>query len=179
MYQRKLDQEDCKALLTWWGWLDDHSRGDRAVLRRASSPDDVLLTPAFAHFLQKMPTRWVENKAIRLSDAAMVAAVVARVKKHDGSKKSFATSLASAKEGGSKAAMSELRFQQLQKSRTPEEFFPRLCRAIDLLGGRVNIISMADDALHWLSENRSGPASKPDKRLAVRWASDYYAALKD
>jgi CRISPR system Cascade subunit CasB len=114
-----------------------------------------------------------------LTDAAMIAAVVARVKTSDDRKKSFATSLASAKEGGSKAAMSELRFQQLQKSRTPEEFFLRLCRAIDLLGRKVNIISMADDALHWLSENRFGPDSKPDKRLAVRWASDYYAALKD
>lgn len=178
MYLRKLDQDDYKALLAWWSWLDDN-RGDRAVLRRAGSPEDVLLTPAFAHFLQKMPPRWVKNDAVLLSDAALVAAVIARVKIHDDSKRSFATSLASAKEGGSKAAMSELRFQQLQKSRTPDEFFSRLCRAVDLLGRKVNIISLADDILHWLAENRFGPASKPEKRLAVRWASDYYTALKD
>lgn len=178
MYLRKLDQDDCKALLTWWGWLDDN-RGDRAVLRRAESPDDALLSPAFAHFLQKMPMRWIETETIPLTDAAMVAAVIARVKEHDGSLKSFAAALASAKEGGSKAAMSELRFQQLQKSRTPDEFFTRLCRAVDLLGCKVNIISLADDILHWLNESRFGPASRPTERLAVRWASDYYTALKD
>lgn len=178
MYLRKLDQDDCKALLLWWGWLDGN-RGDRAVLRRVASPDDVLLTPAFAHFLQKMPARWTENGAIPLSDAAMVAATVAKVRVHDENRKSFAKSLASAKEGGSKAAMSELRFQQLQKSRTPEEFFTRLSRAIDLLGRKVNIISLADDTLHWLSESRFGPARKPAERLAVRWASDYYTAFKD
>lgn len=178
MYLRKLDQDDCAALLAWWRWLDDN-RGDRAVLRRASSPDDILLAAAFAHFLQKMPPRWSGNDTVRLSDAAMVAAIVARVKTHDDSHKSFATSLASAKEGGSRAAMSELRFQQLQKSRTPDEFFTRLCRAVDLLGRKVNIVSLADDTLHWLSESRFGPASKPAERLAVRWASDYYAALKD
>lgn len=178
MYTRKIDKDDCSALLSWWHWLDDN-RGDRAILRRAHSPDDVLLTPAFAHFLQHMPSRWSDNHSIPLTDSATVAAVVARVKNHDNKIDSFAKSLATSKEGGSKSTMSELRFQQLQKSRTPEEFFSRLCRAVDLLGRKVNILSLADDTLYWLSEYRFGPASKPADRLAVRWASDYYAAFKD
>jgi len=179
MYLRKLDQEDCSALLSWWNWLDDN-RGDRAILRRANSPDDVLLTSAFAHFLQKMPSKWSDNKhSLPLTDAAMVAAIIARVKIHDATRTSFAKALASPKEGGSKAAMTELRFQQLQKSRTPEDFFSRLSRAVDLLGRKTNILSLADDTLHWLNEHRFGPSSKPMERLAVRWASDYYAAFKD
>lgn len=178
MYMKKLTEQDCSALLGWWAWLDDN-RGDRAILRRATCPEDVLLTPAFAHFLQKMPERWGENQAnLPITDAAMVAAVIARIKEPDKTR-TFAKALASAKEGGSKAAMSELRFQQLQKSRTEEEFFTRLSRAVDLLGRRVNVLSLADDTLHWLAEYRFGPARKPADRLAVRWASDYYAALKD
>ncbi len=174
-----LTDQDRKALIAWHQWLDDN-RGDRALLRRASAPDDVLLTPAFAHFLKLMPSEWIEEKKTPLSDAVLVAAAVARVKQHDASSSSFARALATpAREGSGKAALSELRFRQLQKSRTPEEFFRHVRRAIDLLGGRVNVNSLAEDILLWLKESRYGSASKPQDRLAVRWASDYYQYMRD
>ena len=106
----------------------------------------------------------------------MVASVVARVKEHDP-KHSFATSLAKPREKGGNSVMSELRFQRLQTSRDEPEFFEQICRAVDLLRGRVNIPSLANDILHWLHEFRSGPASNPQNRLAVRWATDYYASF--
>lgn len=174
-----LSEQDKRALVDWHHWLDKN-RGDRAQLRRASAPDDVLLTPAFAHFLKLMPSEWVAEKKMPLSDAALVAAAVARIKQHDAANKSFARALATpAREGGGKAALSELRFQQLQKSRTPEEFYRHLRRAIDLLGGTVNVGSLAEDIVLWLKESRYGPASRPHDRLAVRWASDYYHYLRD
>lgn len=174
-----LTDQDRKALLAWHQWLDNN-RGDRALLRRVAVPDDALLTPSFAHFLKFMPPDWVGGKRIRLTDAALVAAAVARVKQHDGATTSFARALANpAKTGATKAALSELRFQQLQKSRTPEDFFRRVTRAIELLGGKVNICSLTEDILLWLREQRYGPASKPQERLSVRWASDYYQYLRD
>ena len=175
-YHHLLTPEDCSSLLAWWPWLDDN-RGDRAQLRRAENPDDILLSQAFAHFLQKMPECWAEGQSIPLSDAAMVAAVIARVKTLD--ENNFAKALALPKEGGGKASMSELRFQQLQKSRTPEEFFIRISRALALISGKANITSLADNILHWLKEHRTAVARKPENRLAVRWAIDYYATLKD
>ena len=75
--------------------------------------------------------------------------------------------------------MSELRFQQLQKSQTTDDFFRRVCRAVSLLKGKAPVLSLADDILHWLREHRYGPASKATDRLAVRWASDYYTEFKD
>lgn len=178
MYLKKLKKDDAARITAWWHWLDDN-RGDRAQLRRAQSPNDVLLTAAFAHFLQKMPKTWTSDNKIPITDMAMMAAVLARVKKIPENNYSFAKTLALPKESGSKSAMSELRFQQLQKSQTEDEFFMRLCRAVALMGGKVNIVSLADDILHWLSEHRYGPASKPQDRLAVCWASDYYAAFKE
>lgn len=172
-----LTEQDVKQLRSWHIWLDDN-RGDRALLRRAQSPEDILLSPAFAHFLSRMPAHWRDPDAMKLLDVAMIAAVLARVKTDDD-KQSFATSLALPKESASRAAMSELRFQQLQKSRTPEDFFRRLCRAVALLGGKVNIASLADNILQWLREYRYAPARRPDQRLAVRWATDYYTTLKD
>ncbi len=177
MALKRLDKQDISQLLSWWHWLDDN-RGDRAQLRRAKSADDILLTAAFSHFLQKMPDRWSEAHNMAITDAAMVAAIVSRIKKNE-EKISFAKHLGFPKDGGGQSAMSELRFQQLQKSRTSDEFFTRICRAIALLGGKSNVVSVADDVLHWLSEQRFGPSSKPQDRLAVRWASDYYAVLKN
>lgn len=186
---KKISEEDASCLKRWWAGLDD-KRGDRAQLRRAANADDVLLTPAFAHFLQAMPETWGAGStgkgvSLSISEMAAIAAVIARVErepeKTDPKKReiTFAASLALPKVVGGKAAMSELRFQQLQKSRSPEDFFTRVCRAVNLLGGKANIASLADDIAHWLIEFRTGPASKPEDRLAVRWASDYYAAFKD
>ena len=177
---RERSEEERKALLTWWQSLENN-RAERAQLRRISNSNDVLLTPAFGKFLRQMPAYWgvgPGEQGIGLADAAMVATVLARVKEHKEDN-SFATSLAQPKEKGGKAAMSELRFQQLQKSRTEQEFFTRICRAVDLLGGRVNILSLADSILHWLTEFRFAPATRPQNRLAVKWASDYYTAFRD
>ncbi len=174
-YYQLRDEDERKALTAWWHWLDDN-RGERAVLRRAASADDILLTPAFTRFLEFMPAQWKTPR--RLLDSAMVAGLLSRVKT-DNRDYSFAEALARHKHGGSKAAMSELRFQQLQKSRDPEEFFLRVSRAIALLGGSVHILSLADGILHWLLEYRHVIDREPRKRLAVRWATDYYTHLKD
>ncbi|WP_422460671.1 type I-E CRISPR-associated protein Cse2/CasB [Endozoicomonas sp. ALB115] len=177
---RKLREQDQPALLSWWESLQNDP-GERAQLRRVSCSDDILLSSAFARFLRQMPGYWgvrPGERGIGLADAAMVAAVLARVKEHNKSHR-FATSLALPKEKGGKAAMSELRFQQLQKSRTEQEFFTRICRAVNLLEGKVNLLSLADSILHWLNEFRFAPASRPQDRLAVLWASEYYAVFKD
>ena len=176
-YQQLKDEDECKAITAWWRWLNDN-RGERAVLRRAAAADDILLTSAFARFLTFMPARW--RMARRLFDSAMVAGLLARVKVLEtDNKKPFAKALALPKQGGSKAAMSELRFLQLQKSGDADEFFLRVSRAISLLGGRVHILSLADGILHWLLEYRRVVDREPTKRLAVRWASDYYSSFKD
>jgi CRISPR system Cascade subunit CasB len=164
---------DRKRLLTWWESLDEN-RGDRARLRRAERPDDVLLTEPFFRFLQQMPPEWAEPEEVLSS--AIVAAALSHVKEPRDSE-TFPTQLASPKQGGKKARMSELRFQQLQKSRDPEEFFRRLLRAIHLAESRVNIISLAESILHWMHEYRYGVDREPQKRLVVRWATDYYMAL--
>lgn len=163
-------EEAKQKLRTWFSWLDAN-RGDRARLRRAETPDDVVLTEPFFNFLRQMPESWAMPRYLPI--AAMVAAVLAHVKEND-SKKSFAAQLASPKPGTDSSRMSELRFQQLQKSRTPDEFFRRLIRAVKLADSHVNIISLADGIRRWMNEYHDGTSLKPLDRLAVRWASDYY-----
>lgn len=173
MSDHELWTEDARQkLYFWFNWLDEN-RGDRARLRRAETPDDVLLTEPFFNFLRQMPDSWARQWNLPI--AAMVAAVLAHVKENEG-KKTFAAQLASPKPGTDRSRMSELRFQQLQKSRTPDEFFRRLIRAVKLADGQVNIVSLADSIQRWMNEYRFGTSLKPFDRLAVRWASDYYTA---
>jgi len=174
-YQMLYSEDDRKKLIDWWEKLEEN-RGERAVLRRAANAEDVLLTPAFSHFLKVMPAGWSEG--YRLFDSAMVAGLLARVKKHEG-KNSFAKSLAMPKKEGSKPVMSELRFQQLQKSSDADELYLRMTRALSMLDGRTNLLSLADGVLLWLKEQRQSVDKSPNKRLAICWATDYYTYLKD
>ena len=183
-----LSDREIGALLYWHHWLDDN-RGDRARLRRAERADDVLLTDAFFNFQRMMPESWQESKQIFHS--AAVAGVLSHIKadrqiaskgyQPKDKKKprriaSFAEQLATPLEG-KKSPMSELRFQQLQKSRTTDDFYRHIIRAIRLLDGKVNIVSLADDILHWHWEFNNQPDRNPANRLAVRWATDYFTVL--
>jgi len=67
----------------------------------------------------------------------------------------------------------------LQKSRNADEFFLRMIRAIALIDNNVDVVSLADSVLLWLKEQRQAPDKNPQRRLAVRWAFDYYTNLKD
>jgi CRISPR system Cascade subunit CasB len=159
---------DRSRLINWWASLDDN-RGLRARLRRVDRPDDALLTDAFFNFLQYVPESWAEPK--RLCSSALVACILAQIKTNQTGK-SFAAQLGSGE--GDRPVMSELRFRQLLKSRTPEEFYRRLLRAVRLLEGSVNILSITDGILRWYEEFLDGANRKPHKRLSVQWAHDYY-----
>jgi len=185
---RFLTLAEINTLQRWHRRLDDN-RGDRARLRRAERPEDILLTDAFFNFLQKMPESWRE----KMLTSAAVAGLLSHVKKDrqalsrgyqpkDKKKPrniaSFAEQLATPAKS-KKPSMSELRFQQLQKSPTTGDFYRRVLRAIRLLDGKVNILSLANDIIHWHQELDNQIDRKPTNRLAVRWATDYFTALQN
>ena len=184
-----LTMAENNALQHWHRRLDDN-RGDRARLRRAERPEDILLTQAFFQFLQKMPESWREKNPMFTS--AAVAGLLSHIKENrqvlskvnppkdeDKPKKMapFAEQLATLAKGKEKPPMSELRFQQLQKSRTTADFYHRVLRAIRLLDCKVNIPSLARDIIQWHREFDNQIDRKPGNRLAVRWATDYFTAL--
>jgi len=173
-YSILLREDEQKKLKDWYCKLEDN-RADRAILRRSGSADDVLLTPAFSRFLKSMPAHWSEPN--RIYGSAMVAGLLGRVKQCTN--ESFAKSLALPRKAGGKAMMNELRFRQLQKSRTTDEFFIRMSRAIALIDGKVDVLSVADGVLLWLKEQRQSLDKNPSRRLAVRWAFEYYSNTND
>lgn len=160
---------DSKGLIEWWNSLND-KRGYRAQLRRASEPGDALLSEAFFNFLKHVPDSWSEPRHLCVS--ATVACILSHIKSIPPQEKSFAAQLGSGEKD--RPVMSEMRFKQLLKSRTPEEFYKRLLRSVRLLDGTVNLISITEDILRWYDQYLYGVNRNPTDRLGVRWAHDYY-----
>ena len=181
-FQFKSGEASGEALLRWFHHIHNtdgdakRGRADRAHLRRANTPDDILFVEAFHRFMRinllpeslKTEHNWIAM--------AMIAGALAHCKREADSDDSFAQQLARPQEKGGKAPVSELRFAQLQKSRDYEEFYRRLLRVIRLVGGNVNVLSLANSILHWHREHRFGVDRIPTKRLAVNWARDYFDA---
>lgn len=76
--------------------------------------------------------------------------------------------------------MSELRFAQLQKSRTLEELYIRFIRAVHLLRGVANPVSIADSILQWNKEIICGEIETiPREHILVRWSLEYFQNLQE
>ncbi|GLU33693.1 type I-E CRISPR-associated protein Cse2/CasB [Trinickia caryophylli] len=150
-------------------------RADRAQLQRCRVPEDVWLQSAFHRLWQELERQQLHVKPDEL---ALVAGVVVHAQHVPN--KAFASSLGH-KNASGRVAMSELRFRQLQTCRDEDSFFRQARRAVDLLGGEVDVGRLAADLLQWVREfRRVDPALPPTQRLKLRWASDYYrAALRD
>jgi len=167
----------------WWARLQGQSkaeevmpslRGVRAELRRCHTPDDVLLTEGF-RLLWMAVSREEGDPNADMIAWATVAAVLAEVRAN--SELAFAAALGSEKEKTGKPYVSELRFSQLQKSTDSASFLRRARRSVALLGRTANVLSLADSILHWHKEKQGHYPEKPNHRLAVRWATEYFTAM--
>ncbi len=150
------DSPEMQAITAWWQDLDDN-RGDRAELRRCSTLAEVVFTPAY-HRLRLALTKFGPVKADSL---ALVAGLAARVK-NNVSGNTLAEQMATSKADGS-ARVSGLRFRRLLKVKGQEELFSAMTRVLALLGGAVNLRSLAGSAYYWNDKTRK------------KWAFEYYS----
>ncbi|MGT2448527.1 type I-E CRISPR-associated protein Cse2/CasB, partial [Salmonella enterica] len=68
--------------------------------------------------------------------------------------------------------------------KTPDELLRQLRRAVKLLNGTANLISLAEDIFHWCQENNEllnhhRRQQRPTEFLRIRWALEYYQAGDD
>ncbi|SFD41676.1 CRISPR system Cascade subunit CasB [Thiohalospira halophila DSM 15071] len=173
-----------RGIADWWTRLNGEASaqapalpsGARAVLRRSTGPDDALLTDGFRHLWLGLPQKRQTTWDMRAWGG--VALALAEVSEHVPDL-TFAGAMAKEREphGSHTPRVSELRFQQLLRSRDLDEFIRRVRRAIHLIGGKVDVRSVADDCLLWHREKNGQFAARPDHRLAVRWADAYFSGL--
>lgn len=150
--------DSAATLLSWWKGLG-HDRGERAALRRASSPTEVVFSPAYHRLLSQLQQ---EGYTVYREALAVMTGLTAHVKEDTGPDKSLAQQMASLRSSGSGAKVSGLRFRRLLAVNQREELYPLMIRVIRLLDGRVNLVSLAN-AVYWWNE-----------RTRKDWAYDYY-----
>ena len=163
----ELKKEGIQAAPTAW----------KAELKRAESIDAVLLTQGFRALWLSLSSEITGGNEKQVGENMLCWAAVAGalVSVSDNHTESFAK-LAGKRGDGDKPVVSEMRFAQLQQAQTPEEFLRRIRRIVKQLNGNVSVVQLAKDTCNWYQELTSNYPRQADKRIAVRWAMDYYQA---
>ncbi len=147
-----------QVLIEWWQTLD-RNRGDRAVLRRCRNPFEVALTPSYHRLRNTLSTLGgVNDEAL-----SVVVGIVSHVKADDDTA-DFPSQMASPITIGGKSRVSDLRFRRLLQINNRGDLYSALIRTVRLLGGTVNLASIAN-AVYWWNE-----------ATRKKWAFAYYEA---
>lgn len=156
----KKDSPEIQELVSWIDWLKKEGKGERAELRRCSTLTEVVFTPAYHRLRQVFRHIGVCDD----NSLALVVGLTSRIKDDDNNG-SFAEQMASGKIDGS-ARVSGLRFRRLLQFKESEDFYSAMIRIIALLGGKVNLQSLARSVYLW-----------GDRFIDIRkeWAFDYYS----
>ena len=156
-YLKFEDPQAAAILLEWWQG-QDKNRGERAALRRCRSLTEVVFVPSFHGLLRELS----QCSSVNAEGLALVAGLVSHVKSNSPGL-GIAEQMAKPRKLGGSAALSGLRFRRLLKVQTREDLYAALVRVVALLGGTVNLMSLAKSAYEWNDWTRK------------QWAFDYYS----
>lgn len=152
------------------------STAQKAQLKRCSTIDDAMLSEGFRNLWLVLPDSIIDKaKPQDIECWATIAAALVYVK--EDSEQNLATAAAQ-KNSNEKSIVSELRFSQLQNSKTPDEFLRRMRRILQQIDGKTSVTTLINDIQQWFKEHYSFRTNSPANRIAVRWAMDYYRAAK-
>lgn len=156
------DEGSGKVLFDWWENLDQ-DRASRAVLRRASSPTEIALLPAYQRLCRRLGAlHW---KAWERDRFAVVVGVLSHIKANDARSPAQAMSKHEPVKPGDKPPVSELRFMRLLDSPDPDSLFSGMRRVLPLMRS-VDVIVLANDLMHW------GDAVKKKWAYSYEWPDE-------
>ena len=187
LYELQKYPDIMSRLSAWWHLLQGKTEeyedkktpsksGIRAQLSRCSSPAEVVMYSEFYTFKEIFENTKYPTEAI-----AIIAGLFSIIRKDSGKQPCFIEQLATPKEGSDKPVFSEMRFRKLLDSKNWDEFYLNLRRAIQILGGNVNPISVADTILLWgweFSKIEKGEYVKPGNTAKFKLAKMYYENIK-
>jgi len=135
-----------KVLHQWWKGLEkDHAT--RAILRRCSTLDDVILSSAYQRFYRYMLTcNWPEDASSYQNDKlAAIAGLLAHINSED----TKLLPVLMSELNGDKPMVSELRFRDLLKIESTDDLFQSLRRVLPLINKKANPYNLANDIFFW------------------------------
>jgi CRISPR system Cascade subunit CasB len=159
--QYQNDTDFWEAVTEWRKRLDN-DRGQRAELRRARTPVEIICSPAYQRgFVTNMAIKGFPLNADDIKRLAPAAGLLAHVNVFSG-KSHFARQLAASNKGSQEVR--DLRFKKLMAIEDTDELYLMLMRLIRYLDGSAHVKSLVR-GVFWWNEN-----TKRD------WALNYYTA---
>jgi len=151
------------ALTAWWESLEEN-KGERARLRRATSPVEALLLPSTVRLLNQLDPQKKRNDDFHLLRIGAIAGVLAHVKNNDQGHP--ARRMATPKTEGGAPRISESRFRRLLACQELDALHIALTRVVQQLDGQINVFSLAGAIYTW---------NTGKDRTRREWAREYYA----
>lgn len=137
-----------EVVVVWWNDLQQRA-GDRAALRRASSPLEVVFLPVYHDLRRRLSgTPWRNRQAL-----ACMTGVLAHIRQDD-ERRTFAQQMASPKGAGRGAVLSGLRFRRLIQYPDRESVYSPLVRVVRLLDHQANVPDLARSIYFWSDQVR-------------------------
>lgn len=172
------DSPSADAIHAFWRSLHDpddprQDRAGRAELRRAHTPTEVVICPAYFRLLhglragfdaQDLPRERLESDRGR-THVAILAGLIAHVRQGTALPDHAHTTAGLIAKPDAKAqrpAISELRFRRLIQAETASDLYPLLRRTLAQLDGTANVLALARDVWHWGDRRRR------------QWAYEFY-----
>lgn len=147
------DTPEGKHLQAWWESLND-TPSEKALLRRASSVNDVAMSRAFHQLCNKMRPFMNKEYGSWEDQMAAVAGLISHVR--HTTEKSLAEQMA-----GDPPTVSELRFRRLLQ-RDRDDLYVSMIRILKMLEQKANIFDLANSVFYWGS------------KVKKRWAYVYF-----
>lgn len=149
-----------QAIQRWLSYLDEHDKGGRAELRRASSVLSAAMCQATHRLHRQMDTICQGDMSETQRDRlAMACALMAHIKKPGPLP--LPQAMSERKQGSDRIPVSELRFRRLLDAHDDEALFSGLRRVLPLIDGLVCPVQLTRDVVFW------------GDRVKRTWAYDY------
>lgn len=149
-----------QPLQKWWADLK-LDVGDRAILRRCATLDEVAMSAPYQRFYRYMlGCGWPDDANETQRDGlAAIAGLMAHVKASQGGRLPEAMSPL----GADKPLVSEMRFRALLRIDAVDDLFAGLRRVLPIIGHQANVSMLANDVYWW------GDGVKKEWAYGYRW----------
>lgn len=156
------DSAEGHAIRSWLSHLEEHDKGGRAQLRRASSVLSAAMCQATHRLHSQLDTICQGDiSGTQRERIAMACALMAHIKKQGPL--AMPQAMSERQPGSERNPVSELRFRRLLDAHDDEALFSGLRRVLPLIDGLVCPVQLTRDVLFW------GDTVRRDWAYAYRW----------
>lgn len=151
-------------VVKWWSMIQGpRLNGERAMLKRCKSPDEVALQSIYYTLLESvLELEEVEMfRGVITTRLPLIVGVLVHVEQ-DTPGCPVAKAMGMKKQGSDRPVLSDLRFRRILRTEDSSELYISMIRIIKMLGNKADVKDLIQSLYFWNDQTRKG------------WASQYY-----